>query len=521
MLRLKAMISYVANPPKEGLKSSPWNQATSIVFMLQIQLVVGISIFFSAEAISGIDAMVDDSFEIGRSSFWRLLIISLLCSIVSCMGFLVFIINYSRKMVPFSFFAAPTAMACVALVTGYCNRDRSIWESFYIFRATAEAFMVTVIAYWLCQDRSTGASATLHGALTAVWANSSLHYYQSIVLIVLNNAWIVAWTIGAFGVHCWAREQRLLVPCQEMSIRDAFRYANVSSTADNVILHDSLCEKDYSLPPAVYMLLGASLYWTQQTFKGVIHATTAYSMGNWWKGSSRPDDARHHVIGSSLSSSAAAATAFGSLCHMAFTLPLLQVLRRMVHTYDYAQAMIDRKPTNNKEDFENLLLSYLRGVVSELGSSSPSWSFVTIGYYEQEEDYVSAERKVTELFLSRRWTHLLEERTVYRILWLCHFAIAVTSGCLAWCATLVEQEIMMTSNREEPEWSNKSAFLAGFLWGLIMGSSILTFIEGAVRTIIVCFAETYPEDDFKRTRLAFEMKRGLEQVYPCMRGTRE
>jgi hypothetical protein len=248
------------------------------------------------------------------------------------------------------------------------------------------------------------------------------------------------------------------------------------------------------------MLFGASLYWTQQTFKGAIHATTAYSMGNWWKG--RPADARH-FIGSSL-----LAGAFGSLCHITFSLPVLQIVRRIVHTYAYAQAMIDRKPTN---DFENLLISYLRGV-SEFGSP---WSFVTIGYYEQ--DYVSAEKKATELFLSRHWTHLLEERTVYRILLLCNFAIAVTSGCLAWCATLVEQEI----THREPEWSNKSAFLAGFLWGLIMGSSVLTFIEGAVRTIIVCFTETYPEDDFKRTRLAFEMKRGLEQVYPSMRGTRE
>jgi hypothetical protein len=37
-----------------------------------------------------------------------------------------------------------------------------------IFRATAKAFMVMVIAYWLCRDHSSGASATPHGALTAI-----------------------------------------------------------------------------------------------------------------------------------------------------------------------------------------------------------------------------------------------------------------------------------------------------------------------------------------------------------------
>jgi hypothetical protein len=47
-----------------------------------------------------------------------------------------------------------------------------------------------------------------------------------------------------------------------------------------------------------------------------------------------------------------------------------------------------------------------------------------------------------------------------------------------------------------------------------MGNRLLVFIEGSVRTMIVCFTETFPKDDFKKTRLAFELKKGWQEVYP-------
>ncbi len=96
-----------------------------------------------------------------------------------------------------------------------------------------------------------------------------------------------------------------------------------------------------------------------------------------------------------------------------------------------------------------------------------------------------------------------------------NFVIAVTSGCLAWTA---ESSFMghLSSNEDEADWYERTSFLVAFTFGWKMGSSLLMFIEAAVRTIIVAVTDSSPEDDFRKARLFIELKRGWQEVYPGM-----
>merc|ERR1712150_170856 len=62
--------------------------------------------------------------------------------------------------------------------------------------------------------------------------------------------------------------------------------------------------------------------------------------------------------------------------------------------------------------------------------------------------------------------------------------------------------------------SHLSSFLVGLIMGLIISSTSLFVIESAVRTIIVCFAESPTEFEENHPQLYQRMMDGWNETYP-------
>jgi hypothetical protein len=480
------------------------NAAVSATFVLQIQLVLGISVFFGKEALSGIRAMAESQ-DIDLASLYHIVAVSLACSIIACGCFLAFAMLFSRKVIHFSFIAPSAAAVFTCAAISYYTIEKNQGEAqVIVFKATATLCLVLGIAYYISRKHLPFPASTLHVALRAVQDHPWL-LKQSLTLMALHNLWLALWAFGACGVFFWTEEQRQLVPCRELGSSEAERYADATPIYTPKGFYgaylspsDVLCEGKCSVHPVVAILFVLSVYWTNQTFKNVLHVSVASTLGKWWIGES--------PVPTSIFS--ALPMSFGSLCADSFQTPPLRPVN-LFETRTNAEDHNNDAPNGQAQKQEVLDLGQLR----QHNEYPNSLSFLYVGLYGH--DYVSSGNRAMAAFRSRGWNHLLKDRSVSNAMMLFKFVIAVTSGCLAWTAesTFMGHEL---SNEDEAEWYERTSFLVAFILGWKMGSSLLMFIEAAVRTIIVAVTDSSPEDDFRKARLFIELKRGWQEVYPGM-----
>ena len=114
------------------------------------------------------------------------------------------------------------------------------------------------------------------------------------------------------------------------------------------------------------------------------------------------------------------------------------------------------------------------------------------------------------LFKTKGWSSFVSDRLVYRVLSSVNLAVGILCGGAAAFADIVAGPVVA----DDADGSHIIAFFCGLFFGLVMSSVALFVVESAVRTVIVCFAESPAEFREHHPALCEEMLDGWSQSYP-------
>jgi hypothetical protein len=123
-------------------------------------------------------------------------------------------------------------------------------------------------------------------------------------------------------------------------------------------------------------------------------------------------------------------------------------------------------------------------------------------------DYLTAGKNVVALFKNRGWSTFASDRLVYRVLLFAHLSVAILCGG---SACLVD--IIFGGNVAA---TRLVSFFIGFILGLLISSTSLFVVESAVRTVIVCFAESPAEFQECHPDLCQVLRQGWAEAYPSV-----
>ena len=132
---------------------------------------------------------------------------------------------------------------------------------------------------------------------------------------------------------------------------------------------------------------------------------------------------------------------------------------------------------------------------------------VYIGLYGY--DYLTAGKKVMDLFRSRGWTAIINDDLVLRVLLLMSIVIGILTGGVG-----------LILIKLHPGWLDDVAGSAiiGFCLPFIIGTSISYILMGvvssAVDTVIVAFCEAPLEFERNHPGLHLQMTSAWSQIYP-------
>ena len=141
-----------------------------------------------------------------------------------------------------------------------------------------------------------------------------------------------------------------------------------------------------------------------------------------------------------------------------------------------------------------------------------SWAFVYVGLYGYP--YIEAGKNVMNLFRQRGLTTVIADRLVFRVLLFCNLGVATTCGLLAILCDMANGGFLS----DDPTTSRYLSFFTAFIVGLFLSNVALFVVESAVRTVIVCFAESPEEFAEHHAELSEVMKSGWAEAYPTVAG---
>ena len=144
-----------------------------------------------------------------------------------------------------------------------------------------------------------------------------------------------------------------------------------------------------------------------------------------------------------------------------------------------------------------------------------SWAFVYVGIYGYP--YIEAGKNVMNLFRQRGWTSIIADRLVFRVLLFCNFGVAATCGLVALLCDMAVGGFLATDDTDL-SMSRGIAFWVAFLVAFFISNTALFVVESAVRTVIVCFAESPAEFEEHHPELYERMKAGWAEAYPTVAG---
>ena len=180
------------------------------------------------------------------------------------------------------------------------------------------------------------------------------------------------------------------------------------------------------------LLFLLSFYWTHQVLQNILRSSVAGVVGTWWftplEASSFCSPAvRDSFLRSSTYS--LGSVAFGSLI-----VAILQLLRSMLRS-----AANDRNNRNGiLHCIAACILLYLERIVEYFNK----WAYIYVGLYGY--DYISAGRKVMNLFKTRGWTAIIADNLVNRLLGIVCLTIGLLTGVATLLAALLVEELEST-----------------------------------------------------------------------------
>ena len=291
--------------------------------------------------------------------------------------------------------------------------------------------------------------------------------------------WCVA-LIALGGISAYY--QQTLVPCDN----------NDDTTPVNGN-PDELCPSKPGL--WIYILWGLSLLWTQSVLENVLRTTTAGVVGSWWfpLGEDMPpgNDVRDSLYRSLTYS-------FGSICLGSLLVAMVQLLEQITRAARRRQEAYGsrRGGSGGGGDIMLCLLECVLNVAGRVLDYFNAWAFCYVGLYGY--DYMTAGKNVQTLFRARGWSSIVSDRLVYRVLTYAKWMIAALTGFLVVVMVMaldfypifLVKSVRDDGNPNESEILRPIFFGVGALAGLFFADVSFRVAEGAVRTILVSFAES-------------------------------
>ena len=179
--------------------------------------------------------------------------------------------------------------------------------------------------------------------------------------------------------------------------------------------------------------------------------TVSGVVGTWWFAPHEAASFWSPAISDSLGR--ATSYSFGSICFGSLLVAIIQVLHQMVH---------EARRSNQSNSLLLCLLECIVACLERMAQYFNKFANIYIGLYGY--DYLTAGKKVMELFMNRGWTNLINDNLVYRTLALINFVVGALTGCTG---ILVAFLI--------PSWVDAfgdSPYIASFLLSFLIGISM-------------------------------------------------
>jgi len=195
-------------------------------------------------------------------------------------------------------------------------------------------------------------------------------------------------------------------------------------------------------------------------------------------------------------------TSFGSICLGALLVAVIQLLELLVKNLRNNR----REREERRGGLEDLLLCCLDCIlrlVEDIVQYFNKWAFVYVGIYGYT--YLTAGKMVMSLFEQRGWSIITDD-------YLCSIAINLLGLLLVVLSVVSTTLILVIADVN----IITSGFHVGVAIVVILVAIVLSIINSAVCTIIVCFAEAPVELDRNHGTHSREMREAWQKAFPML-----
>ncbi|KAG7354170.1 plasma-membrane choline transporter family protein [Nitzschia inconspicua] len=324
--------------------------------------------------------------------------------------------------------------------------------------------MTGLYAYYVW-GRIPAAAANLRTALSAIQTNGGV-CILAYGIAFLANIWVVVWCLAFVGV----------------SFKE-------SSCVNGV------CQSHLNALSVILLIL--SYHWTSQVIKNVLHVTVSGVVGTWWFA---PQDCSSVWSPAIMDSFSRATTySFGSICMGSLLVAVIQTLETIARN------------ARRSRDGNGLLLCILECILhllSRVAKYFNKWAYVYVGLYGY--DYLTAGKKVLELFEARGWTTIINDNLIHR----CLVLVAVVIGAITGFVGMLLAKATGWATAAVGENSDGTIIFICFIVGVSMAIILMGVVLSAVDTIIVSFAEAPSEFETNHPALYQNMVEKWRIAYP-------
>lgn len=313
------------------------------------------------------------------------------------------------------------------------------------------------------------ATSILVTATTAIKANmgvTALAFGMALTLM----AWFFVWTLAMMGVY------------------SRFRTCDATSGEE--------CDEG-PVGQIAGLFLMLSFYWSSEVVRNLLQVVVAGVVGTFWFA---PHEANSFWSPAILDSFGRATSySFGSICLGSLVMAIIQLLR---HVISHAR---------NTSQRNSVLLCILECIVScleRLAEYFNKFAYAYIGLYGY--DYLTAGKKVIELFKNRGWETIIADNIILRTFFFINFVVGALTGCVgltlgylfpSWVGAFGKNSVVMS-------------FTLPFLIGISLSNVLLGVIASATDTVIICFAEGPNDFHANYPELSQQMRLAWRQIYP-------
>mmetsp|Transcript_19729 Transcript_19729/g.55746 ORF Transcript_19729/g.55746 Transcript_19729/m.55746 type:complete len:213 (+) Transcript_19729:1434-2072(+) len=190
---------------------------------------------------------------------------------------------------------------------------------------------------------------------------------------------------------------------------------------------------------------------------------------------------------------------FGSVCMASLLVALVRAL----------EAMVSRARRHGRgNQMLMCIIECLLSLIASVAEYFTKWAIVYVGLFGY--DYLTAGRKVMELFRERGWSAIISDNLAARVMALGCVVIGAATGL---CGVLLNQ-ITGWANPSLGEGANIFVFIICTIIGLSISTITMSVVMSAVDTVIVSFAEAPQEFESNHPRLSQQMRSAWRSVYP-------